>query len=230
MPSVNARGMAARFRPGESLQPTPLSPRRGFMAAAALGRWVSPNRRFTMLNSARITVGFSAKSFLVVLTLVLLMAPTLVQGQALGDKAKLNNVVLFDGSRFDPESITGKVTLLYFWASWCPICRKEMPVVQKHYVTYRDQGFTVLAINFRDKEENAKALLREVAPIDFPVGVINDEYRSDYPKLYGTPTWYLIDRSGVIKKVVIGEQTITGGWFDGLKKELEAALAKKAPE
>ena len=183
-----------------------------------------------MLGAAPICDSFSAKFLVAVLMLVVLMTPTLAQGQALGDKAKLNNIVLFDGSRFDPQSVTGKVTLLYFWASWCPICRQEMPVVQKHYVTYRDQGFTVLAVNFRDKEENAKALLLEVAPIDFPVGVINDEYRSDYPKLYGTPTWYLIDRNGIIKKVVIGQQTITGGWFDGLKKELETALAEKARE
>ena len=150
--------------------------------------------------------------------------------QSVGDRAKLNNVVLFDGTRFDSSTVRGKVTLLYFWASWCPICRKEMPIVQTHYLAYRDQGFTVLAINFRDKEENARNLLREVAPIDYAVATINDEYRSDYPKLYGTPTWYLVDRNGRIKKIVIGEQTITGGWFDGLKKDLETALAEKATQ
>src|SRR5689334_1369758 len=182
-----------------------------------------------MLSSAKI-FGFSRKFLASVLTLIVLTAPVWVKAQALGDKAKLHNVVLFDGSRFDPQTVAGKVTLLYFWASWCPICRKEMPIVQKHYMTYRDQGFTVLGINFRDKEENAKALVRDVAPIDFPVGVINDEYRSDYPQLYGTPTWYLIDRSGIMMKIVIGQQTITGGWFDGLKEELEVALAEKARE
>jgi cytochrome c biogenesis protein CcmG/thiol:disulfide interchange protein DsbE len=145
--------------------------------------------------------------------------------QVVGEKAKLNNIKLFDGSQFDPDSVKGKVVLLYFWASWCPTCYKEMPVVEKYYMEYKDQGFTVLAINFRDKIENAKKMLGEVAPIDFPVGKINDDYRSDYPKLHGTPTWYLIDRSGVIRKVIVGEQMITGGWFDGLKNELKAALA-----
>lgn len=179
------------------------------------------------MTSSRI---FSDKLFTALFILSGLITSASVHAQAVGDKAKLNNVVLFDGSKFDPQSVAGKVTLLYFWASWCPICRNEMPVVQKHFVTYRDQGFTVLGINFRDKEENAKALLRQMAPIDFPVGVINDEYRTDYPKLYGTPTWYLIDRSGTIKKVVMGQETITGGWFDGLKKELEVALAEKPRE
>src|SRR5215468_2309414 len=101
-----------------------------------------------------------------------------------------------------------------------------MPTVEKHYMTYRDRGFMVLAINFRDSEEKARRLLTEIAPIDYPVATIPDEYRGDYQKLYGTPTWYLIDRKGVIRKVVIGQETITGGWFDGVKKELETALAE----
>ncbi len=159
-------------------------------------------------------------------TLVFALSSHGALAQAIGDPAKLNSIKLFDGSQFDPATVKGKVTLLYFWASWCPICRKEMPNVEKHYMTYKDQGFTVLAVNFRDKEEKARQLLLEVAPIDYPVGTITDEYRSDYPNLYGTPSWYLIDRKGIIKKIVIGEQTITGGWFDGLKKELETALAQ----
>jgi thiol-disulfide isomerase/thioredoxin len=178
------------------------------------------------MTSSRFSVNVFTASFVFLVS----MMSTSVEAQAVGDKAKLNNIVLFDGSKFDPQSVAGKVTLLYFWASWCPICRNEMPVVQKHFVTYRDQGFMVVGINFRDKEENAKALLRQMAPIDFPVGAINDEYRSDYPKLHGTPTWYLIDRNGTIRKIVVGQETITGGWFDGLKKDLEAALAAKVRE
>lgn len=161
-------------------------------------------------------------------SVVALLLPTCSFAQSVGDQAKLNNVTLFDGSKFDVESVKGKVTLLYFWASWCPICRNEMPVIQKHYTTYRDRGFTVIAINFRDKIDNARKMLEQVAPIDYPVAVITDEYRSDYPKLWGTPTWYLIDRAGVIKKIIIGQQLITGGWFDGVKKELEAALKENS--
>ncbi len=146
-------------------------------------------------------------------------------GQTTGEKAPLHSLSLFDATRFDPESVKGKVTLLYFWASWCPFCRKEMPVIQKHFIAYREKGFTVLAINFRDKEEQARKMLQEVAPIDFPVGKITANYMNDYPKVYGTPTWYLIDRSGNIRKVIAGQSVISGGWLDGLKDEVEAALA-----
>lgn len=147
--------------------------------------------------------------------------------QQVGEKAKLSDVALFDGSKFDPKSVEGKPTLIYFWASWCPICYSEMPQIEKHYQTFKDKGFNVLAINFRDKRVDAERMLERVKPISFPVGVINEEWRNEYPRIHGTPTWFLLDQQGVIKKVVVGKQTITGGWFDGLKGDLEKILPKE---
>jgi len=66
-----------------------------------------------------------------------------------------------------------------------------------------------------------------VKPISFPVGRTNDDWQSDYPKIYGTPTWFLVDRNGVIRKVIVGREIITGGWGDGLKGELGKVLAEK---
>src|SRR5436190_5476795 len=79
--------------------------------------------------------------------LLLAIASHSAIAQAVGEPARLNSIKLFDGSQFDPETVKGKVTLLYFWASWCPICRKEMPTIEEHYLKYKDQGFTVLAVN-----------------------------------------------------------------------------------
>jgi thiol-disulfide isomerase/thioredoxin len=161
------------------------------------------------------------------LLLLCMVYATQPQAQQVGEKAKLSHVALFDGSRFEPKTIAGKPTLIYFWASWCPICYNEMPHIEKHYQAFKDKGFNVLAINFRDKKQDAERMLERVKPITFPVGVINDEWREDYPRIHGTPTWFLLDHQGVIRKVVIGKQTITGGWFDGLKGDLEKLLPKE---
>ncbi len=163
---------------------------------------------------------------LVSMMFFLIFSP-LGHAQEVGEKAKLNHVKLFDGSEFDPKSVEGKPTLVYFWASWCPRCRNEMKVLEKHYQTFKNQGFNIIAINFRDKEENARALIESVKPISFPVGRTNDDWQSDYPKIYGTPTWFLVDRNGVIRKVIVGREIITGGWGDGLKGELGKVLAEK---
>jgi thiol-disulfide isomerase/thioredoxin len=157
---------------------------------------------------------------------LLLTALNGAHAQVVGEKAKLNGVELFDGTRFDPKSLEGKPTLVYFWASWCPFCRKEMKSLEKHYQSYKDKGFTILAINFRDKPANARALIDSVRPISFTVGSINDDWRSDYPKLYGTPTWMLLDRNGIIRKVVVGQEVINGGWADGLEPDLKKIVGE----
>jgi hypothetical protein len=38
---------------------------------------------------------------------------------------------------------------------------------------------------------------------------------------------FLLDRKGVIRKVIVGEEIISGGWGDGLKGDLEKVLAEK---
>src|SRR5437016_1290872 len=87
--------------------------------------------------------------------LFFLLAPYSLHAQVVGEKAKLSSVTLFDGTRFDPKTIEGKPTLVYFWASWCPRCRNEMKSLEKHYQSYKERGFTIVAVNFRDKIENA---------------------------------------------------------------------------
>lgn len=157
---------------------------------------------------------------------LLVSAFTVAQAQVVGEKARLSRVELFDGTRFDPKTIEGQPTLVYFWASWCPRCRNEMKSLEKHYQSYKDRGFTIIAVNFRDKIVNAKALIESVKPISFPVGSINDEWRSDYPQLQGTPTWMLLDRKGIIRKVVVGREVITGGWLDDLEPDLKKIVAE----
>lgn len=161
-----------------------------------------------------------------VLTLLLFLNAGTSLAQSVGDKAKLNHVTTFDGNRFDPKSIEGKPTLLYFWASWCPVCRREMPVLEKHYQSFKDKGFNVLAVNFRDEEHKARAMLEAVKPISFVVGSIDESWRTDYPKLKATPTWYLLDKNGVIRKVIVGQEVISGGWLDGLAGELKRVTAE----
>lgn len=162
--------------------------------------------------------------FVVVFFAFVMMAP--LQAQTVGEKAKLNHVDLYDGTRFDPKTVEGKPTLIYFWASWCPICRRELPMLEKRFQSYKDKGLNVIAINFRDEPAKAKALINTVRPISFPVGDINENWRGDYPKLYGTPTWILLDKKGIIRKVVVGQEVITGGWFDGLEDDLKKVLAE----
>lgn len=45
------------------------------------------------------------------------------------------------------KDITGKVTLLSFWASWCGLCRVELPSLATLHEQFTDQGLQIVAIN-----------------------------------------------------------------------------------
>ncbi|SLN55013.1 DsbE family thiol:disulfide interchange protein [Roseisalinus antarcticus] len=58
----------------------------------------------------------------------------------------------------DPAALaSGEVTLVNFWASWCPPCRAEHPML----LDLEARGIRIVGVNFRDQEDNALAYLAE---------------------------------------------------------------------
>lgn len=60
----------------------------------------------------------------------------------------------------------GQVTLVNFWASWCPPCRAEHPVLTKMAA----DGIRVAGVNFKDTAENAQSFLDELGNPFFALG------------------------------------------------------------
>jgi len=89
----------------------------------------------------------------------------------------------------------GKLVLLNFWASWCLPCREEMPAMEYLYREFQNKGFVILAVNVRDKKEDALALIQELKvtyPVVFdPTGRWILAYGA-----WGLPNTYLIGPNG----------------------------------
>ena len=51
----------------------------------------------------------------------------------------------------------GEVSLVNFWASWCPPCRAEHPKL----LDLQAEGMNIIGVNFKDTEKNASAYLED---------------------------------------------------------------------
>lgn len=63
----------------------------------------------------------------------------------------------------------GKPLLLNFWATWCPPCVEELPMLNQFYQAQRAKGWTVLGLAV-DKEEAVTRFLQRM-PLSFPIAI-----------------------------------------------------------
>lgn len=71
-----------------------------------------------------------------------------------------------DGASFDGSSLAGKPTVLWFWAPWCPTCRRQGPVVAALSQKYAG-AVNVVGVGSLDKAPAIEAFAQAV-PADFP--------------------------------------------------------------
>ena len=108
-----------------------------------------------------------------------------------------------DGETANLADLRGQVVLLNFWATWCPPCRAEMPAIQDVYDGYRDQGFTVLAVDVGEGEAQVAAFADE-GGFTFPILMDRDGTVSRRYQVRAMPSTFFIDQEGVIREVTLG--------------------------
>lgn len=97
----------------------------------------------------------------------------------------------------------GSVVLVNFWATWCPPCRAEMPLLQEFAERY-DQQMVVLAVNSGEDEPVVRNFV-ETTGLDLvflldPTNSVATLYR-----VRGFPTSLFIDENGILQATHIGE-------------------------
>ena len=118
------------------------------------------------------------------------------------------------GREFSSEELRGKVALVDFWATWCALCRKEMPGFEELQKKYRDRGLVVVGIALDSDAGEVAKFARELG-VTYRLLLSQSEVEQVWGGILGIPTTFLVDRDGVVRKRVIGFE---------YKEEFEKAL------
>ena len=110
-----------------------------------------------------------------------------------------------EGIIYQLNDFNDRPVMLLFWASWCPHCKVELPVLQRVYDEYQDKGVAVLAVNTtqQDDLDSARQFVKGNG-LTYPVLYDIDGSISKLYLVRALPTTYFINTDGVINRLIIG--------------------------
>jgi thiol-disulfide isomerase/thioredoxin len=115
----------------------------------------------------------------------------------------------------------GKVVIIDFWATWCPPCVAELPLIADVAKQRADKGVVFFAIDEEEEPADVEAFLKENKLTDLKVAL---DKKGEASKLYlvdPLPQTVVIGKDGIVKSVSIGIKS-----KDELAKVVDAALAE----
>ena len=143
---------------------------------------------------------------IVAFSLLFLLQPgdTVVGGHPLsGQAAPEIDLVSLDGERVTLSSLRGRPVLVNFWATWCPPCRAEFPLMVEAYAEHADDGLQILGILHDDAAEGARAFAAD-QDATWPMLLDpEDEAWKDYLGV-GLPTSFYVDADGIVRAFSVG--------------------------
>lgn len=117
------------------------------------------------------------------------------------------------GNTVEFASLEGRGVIINFWATWCPPCRREVPLLNSIHNEYGSRGLTVLGINLAESVNTVAPFVAEMQ-VSYPIWLdanpgqpARDRTRTVYERFggVGLPTTIFIDRDGIVRDRYVGE-------------------------
>ncbi len=101
------------------------------------------------------------------------------------------------------HALSGKVTVVDFWATWCGPCKKSFPKLQALNAKYGANGLQIVGIS-EDDEQSGIAAFETGLGAKFPVVWDEDKGIASKWQPRSMPSTFILDRSGMIRFVHLG--------------------------
>jgi thiol-disulfide isomerase/thioredoxin len=119
-----------------------------------------------------------------------------------------------------PDVLEGKVVLFFFWAHWCPDCKRQEPILEELYEEYHDQGLVIVG----PTQLYGYISRGQLATPEEELAYLRGEYAAQFPippwmsvpmgannfanfGVSTTPTLILVDRDGIVQRYNPGDMS-----------------------
>jgi peroxiredoxin len=140
-----------------------------------------------------------------------IIGPEPQEGLQPGDLAPEFEATLDDGSTYQLTDLDGqpirladlrgKAVWVNFWASWCPPCQQETPILRDLADRYREAGLVVVGIAVQETEPADIRAYADRYELDYTIGFDASGHVFRRYRVFGLPTQFFIRPDGVIASV-----------------------------
>ncbi|UOQ93123.1 TlpA family protein disulfide reductase [Halobacillus shinanisalinarum] len=123
-----------------------------------------------------------------------------------GDKFPVLSLDTLEKVKKDIDFKSNKITLVNLWATWCPPCQKEMPLIEKYYNEYLSKGFNVVAISMGEGRIVVENYIEDHSLL-IPVLIDPKMVTQNKLGVHGIPTSFFVNSEGIIIQKHNGELT-----------------------
>ena len=102
------------------------------------------------------------------------------------------------GNRLQRMNFAGKLSVVNFWATWCPPCIEEIPSLNRLKQQMEGRPFELISINYAEEKSTVLEFMRRIE-IDFPVLLDTSGEHAKSWKVISYPSTFVIDMQGNIR-------------------------------
>ncbi len=178
---------------------------------AEVGKFVLTGVGTTMLLTILMT------GFILTMVFVRPMVEDSVQAaRTIGAPAPDFTLTNLDGHSVTLSRLAGKPTLINIWATWCPPCRRELPVLQAAYNQHR-QEVNFIMVSSRESRETVENFARQ-QDLTFPIYLDPHGEVGTLYQIRGVPTSFFVDAEGAIVDMHVGglDEAALNGYIERL--------------
>jgi len=108
------------------------------------------------------------------------------------------SLVDINGKQVHLDNLKGRVSIINFWATWCPPCVEEIPSLNRLQKKMQGKAFQLISINYAEPAKRIKKFMQRVQ-VDYPVLLDPDGEIAGQWKVVAFPSSFVIGPDGKLK-------------------------------